>query len=274
MPDPRDLDATITSIVDAVKDLSGFAAMSFGGSTQAGFADEASDLDIHVWWRAPLATPDERAARLASCADRDSLTVGITSWGLEDSLAVDGRPVELIYFNLDELKTLADQAYDTGLNSEGYATALLYLVAAGRPIHDPTGALRALRERLNDEFPEATRTTLLRQHPPLLRVYLDHLRLAQRRADLLAVQHRRYTLQMVFFNLLFTLNRRFHPGEKRLLLHMERCPIRPGDCARRWNNAARLQADDPALAVELHSLVEDLIRLIERDTGMLVAAHP
>lgn len=67
--------------------------------------------------------------------------------------------------------------------------------------------------RLNDEFPEPTGDLILRHHTPLLGTYVRHLRLAQTRGDLLSVQHRRYTVQMVFFNLLFTLNRRYHPGE-------------------------------------------------------------
>jgi hypothetical protein len=65
----------------------------------------------------------------------------------------------------------------------------------------------------------------------------------------------------VFFNLLFALNRRYHPGEKRLLLHGEQCALRPRELARRWAQAALLPADDAALADQMEELVEELCEL-------------
>lgn len=250
------------AVVAEVAGLPGFVAISLGGSVAAGLADERSDLDLHVYWRAPLAGLATRAERLARVADAGSLRLDILSWGREDHLYVDGRMVELIYVPLDDLLADADRAYDEGLGDEGFATAQLYYVANGRPLHDPTGVLGALRARLAT-YPEATRRRLLASHPELLHTYMQQLRTAQARGDLLFVQHRRYTVQMVFFNALFALNRRYHPGEKRLLAHAEHCALRPDDCAARWARAARLAADDPALAQALGELVADLCTLIE-----------
>jgi hypothetical protein len=263
MTNHPDTDQLLQRVVAAVIDLPGFVAISLGGSAGSGLADQASDVDLHVYWRAPLAGPPERAERMARIADAGSVEVNILSWGLEDHCRVDGRLVELIYVGLDELRAEVGRAYGEGLISEGYTTALLYSVAHGRALYDSTGELGALRERLLDGYPEPTRKLLLRHHPALLPIYLGHLRLAQARGDLLSVQQRRYTLQMIFFNLLFALNRLYHPGEKRLLLHTERCTLRPERCAERWTQAARLAADAPALAEVLGGLVEDLCRLIE-----------
>ena len=68
---------------------------------------------------------------------------------------------------------------------------------------------------------------------------------------------------MVFFNLLFALNRRYHPGEKRLLAHAERIPQRPGRLRERWEQIALLPIDDPAVADLLEELVEEVSRLAE-----------
>jgi predicted nucleotidyltransferase len=253
----------IQQLVAAVTDLPGFAAISLGGSAATGLADENSDVDLHVYWRAPLATPAERAARLAPVADTGSVEVDILDWGREDHLRVDGHPIELVYVPLDELRAEVEQAYGEGLISEGYTTARLFYLANGRPLYDPAGELSILRERLLAEYPEPTRRLLLQYHPALLRIYLGHLRLAQSRGDLLAVQHRRYTVQMVFFNLLFALNRRYHPGEKRLLIHSQACTLQPADLAARWSRVARLAADSPELTLVLGSLVDNLCSLIE-----------
>lgn len=246
----------------AVAELPGIVAVSLGGSAAAGLADERSDLDLHVYWREPLADLTKRADRLARIADAGSVAVEILTWGREDHLRVQGRLVELVYVPLDDLLGEAERAYGEGIGDEGFATARLYYVANGRLLHDPSGALGQLRARLAS-YPEATRHRLLASHPALLQTYLRQLRLAQSRGDLLFVQHRRYTVQMVFFNALFALNRRYHPGEKRLLAHAAHCALQPASCSARWEQAARLAADDPALAEVLGGLVSDLCKLIE-----------
>lgn len=259
------LDESIERAGAAAAAIPGVVAVSLGGSFAFGMADEWSDIDLHVYWRAPLASDAERAAVLATVADPGSIRAGIHDWGLEDHFAIQGRLAELVYVHLDDLAESVDTAYDAGLGDEGFATAQLTYVAASRVLHDREGALAALRARLAI-YPEATRRRLLASLPNLLNVYLEQLRKAQARGDLLYVQHRRYTLQMVFFNLLFALNRRYHPGEKRLLLHTETCPLRPHECAARWMRVSRLPADDPALAELLASLVGDIRHLVERDT--------
>ena len=204
-------------VAGVVGQLSGVVAVALGGSAGAGLADAASDLDFHVYWEAPLAPPDERAACLAAVADAGSLRVrdGAASWTLEDWFAVDGRAIELIYVAWGDVPVEIEWAYREGLTGEGFTTARLYNVARGRAFHDPAGLLGAVQKRLNRAYPEATRAALLRRQPALLGVYLKQLRVAQGRGDLLFAQHRRYTLQMVFFDLLFALNRQYHPGEKR-----------------------------------------------------------
>jgi hypothetical protein len=260
----QDLDEA-RRLAEALRDTPGLAAVTLGGSAVFGMADAASDLDLHVYWRAPLAPDAERAARLEPLADPGSVTAGISTWGLEDHLRVGGRPVELVYVNLDDLLALAERAYGPGLVDEGFVTAPLAYVAAGQVLLDQTGELTALRERLLAGYPEATRRTLCGDNPARLRAYLKQLRTAQARGDLLYVQHRRYSVQMVFFNLLFALNRVYNPGEKRLHRHGERCQLRPRNQTERWMQIARLPADDPTLAGHLETLVDDLLELVETE---------
>jgi predicted nucleotidyltransferase len=252
----------IAPVVRAASSLPGVAAISLGGSYASGTADAASDVDLHVYWREPLAERATRHAALAAVADAGSQVREVGEWGLEDHLYVGGRLVELIYVHLGNLEALVDRAYGEGLSDEGFATTQLAYVAGGAPLLDSRGELAALRERLAS-YPEATRRRLLSGLPELLRAYLGQLRKAQARGDLLFVQHRRYTVQMVFFNLLFALNRRYHPGEKRLLAHGERCRAKPERMTERWEGIARLPADDPALAEGLEELVDDLGQLVE-----------
>lgn len=264
----------VECLVTTVAALPGVVAISLGGSTSTGLADAESDHDLHVYWQPPLLDAQARATRLAQIADTGSLHVDVHSWGQEDHLRIAGQVIELIYVHFDDLHAQVAQAYETGLSDEGYTTAQLHNVANGRSLYDPSGALAELQARLRTTFPEATRRHLLRYHPALLRVYLAHVVKAQRRGDWLYVQHRRYTLHMVFFNLLFTLNRLYHPGEKRLLTHLQQCALQPADCAARWILTTRLFADDPALPAALEALVDDLIALIEQYGNVEIAEYP
>lgn len=256
------LHESLTRVVAAIGDVPGIVGISLGGSGAAGFADESSDLDLHVYTRAPLADFQPRAERLRAIADPGTEVREERRWGAEDHFRLGGQLVELIYVDLDDLRREIDQAYASGLDGEGFVTARLCYIAQGRLLYDPTGELAALRERLAI-YPEPTRQQILRSNPDLMRVYLKQLRAAHRRGDLLFVQHRRYAVQMVFFNLLFALNRRYHPGEKRLLRHAAGCAFQVPVTAARWNAIARLPADDPALPAALESLAHDLIALVE-----------
>ncbi len=250
-------------VAEAMVGLRGIIGITLGGSVASGLADDSSDIDLHAYWRASLASSEEREDRLYHVADEGSMNIGVTYWGLEDHLNIGGRPVELVYVNLDELRSDIERAYDEGLNGEGFVTAQFYYLDTGHVLYDPAGELGMLQERLRASYPEPTRQLLLHDNPFLFQTYMEHLRKAQQRGDLLFVQHRRYTMQMVFFNLLFALNRRYHPGEKRLLIHGKRCPIKPDKMAERWERTARMAADDPALTKEIERLVEDICALTE-----------
>lgn len=264
MTSSQEVQTTIQRVIEPLGGMQGVVAVSLGGSTQSGLFDDESDLDLHVYWRAPLADNPSRAVRLEQVADAGSITVGITSWGLEDALRINGRTIELIYIELDDLQAQIDQAYGTGLNGEGYTTAQLYSVAQGCVVYDPAGVVSDMQDRLRAEYPAPTRKLLLRHNPGLLLIYLKQLQLAQRRGDLLSVQHRRYTVQMVYFNLLFALNSQYHPGEKRLLIHGERCALRPSNLVARWNDVACLAADDSKLADMFTALIDDLLALMPK----------
>ena len=210
------------------------------------------------------APPDaaERAATFAHIADADIKKLGVDFWGLEDHLVVGGRLVELIYVDWRGLLADVERAYATGLVGEAFVTAQFAYLAGGVPLADPSGALAHLRERLST-YPAATRRTVTERATAVLPIYFGQLRTAVARGDLLYVQHRRYTLQEVWFNLLFALSDTYHPGEKRLLAHAARLPMFTVAMSDRWQQSARMAADAPELVPLLGSLIDDICALAE-----------
>lgn len=248
---------TDRALAAALLPLAGVAAVALGGSRASGLADAASDTDLYAL--CPTGVPDAaaRVRALAPLADGGRVRRE-TAWGDEDHLHLDGRLVEIVY--LDGSVLDVERFYDPGAEPTGYTTAFLHTLAGAVGVADPDGTLAALQERLRT-FPEATRARILAQAPSELAGYLTQLRAAQSRGDWTSVTHRRAALQTAWFDLLFALNRRYHPGEKRLLPHAETCPRRPDALRARWTAAALAPADDPGLPDALAALVDDLLAL-------------
>ncbi len=237
--------------------LPGVRAVFVGGSRASGLADEASDTDLYALHRGALAGPAAREAALLPHAD--SMVTSIDTWGPESHFAIAGQEVEVVYLDLAGLAL--DTFYGAGAAPTGYTTAFLHTLAHGRPVADPHGELAAIQARLTT-YPEATRRRILEQAPGELASYIDQLRKAQSRGDWTNVTSRRAAIQATWFDLLFALNRVYHPGEKRLLTHLERCPLAPDAARARWASVSLLAADDPRLAEGLATLVSELVAMI------------
>lgn len=245
------------ALAAALLGLPGVLAVAIGGSRASGLADAASDTDLYAFGTGPAPDAAARAAALATLAD-GARVVRDATWGEEDHLHVGGRLVEVMYVDLDVLAL--ESFYAPGAGPTGYTTAWLHTLAHARVVADPAGALAAVRARL-EAYPEATRTRILAQAPVEFAGYLDQLRKAQARADWTAVTNRRSAFQAAWFDALFALNRRYHPGEKRLLRHAASCPRRPERTVERWAEASLARADDPGLEAALASLGADLLGL-------------
>ena len=62
-------ESLLQQLVAVLAGLPGVAAITLGGSTVAGLADESSDLDVYVYYHEPLAASGDRARQLASVSD-------------------------------------------------------------------------------------------------------------------------------------------------------------------------------------------------------------
>lgn len=142
------------ALATALIGLEGVVAVLLGGSRATGTADHASESDLYAFYRKPLPAARARAAALAGLADRAEIRVE-SAWGPEDHLSVGGRPVEVVYLDVDALVETVDVAFSEGLGDEGFATAFLHTVHAGVLLRDPDGVLTAVRERLAT-YPEPT----------------------------------------------------------------------------------------------------------------------
>ncbi len=247
------------AVAAALVGVPGVRAVSLGGSRAVGLADGGSDTDLYAWYRGRLADP---LVRKAALGERAADLVSYDIFGPEDHWHTAGRLVEVVYLDLDVIESLARVAATDGLAGEVCATAFLHTAYAGVPIEDPYGDLGRLRRDL-DTFPEATRRRQLAELPLLAEEFASQLAKAQTRQDWPMVVRRRAGLVDVVVSLVFALNRRYHPGEKRVLVHVGDCDAGPVDLVARLRDACLAAPDDATLAPQLLRLVAETAALYD-----------
>lgn len=252
------------AVADALMTLPGVRAVAIGGSRASGLADAASDTDVYALVTGAVPAPADRAEVLRGTAD-DGRVEAQDAFGPEDHLVVGGRLTEVVYLRAEALAAQVDAATGEGLMSEGFTTCFLHTIATCVPVADD-GSLASLRSRLAT-YPEPTRRRILAETPQVLRACLEQLARARQRGDVLMTAHRRASVQALWFNMLFALNRAYHPGEKRLLEHAARLEVVPADAVERWREAQLLRADDARLPQALAGLADDLLAMVRRGQG-------
>jgi hypothetical protein len=205
-------------------------AVALAGSQAGPFADPGSDLDLYVYG----ARPPSLEARAAAAAGGTGLELANAFFEQGDEWldAATGLGVDVMFRTPAWIEAQLDRVLLHHQASVGYSTALWHSVRVARPLFDRQGWFAALQFRANGAYPEPLRAAVVARNQPLLRhnrsSYLAQLARAAARGDAPAVNHRKAAFLASTFDLVFAVNRVTHPGEKRLLAHVEAsCPRRP-----------------------------------------------
>lgn len=171
-----DLEAMGTRLASEYARFGGVEGFAIGGSVARGFADEASDLEAYVYHDGPppAVANIEQVVKSVGAHPTRSTNLHWThpAWGTHSFFGTETLLVELGYRNVDETRRRID-AYLSGSISvrDGihdvafgwYPSGLAACLAECRPVYDPHGSLRVLKE-LAQQFPVHLRDSLLAYH--------------------------------------------------------------------------------------------------------------
>jgi hypothetical protein len=108
--------------------------------------------------------------------------------------------------------------------SIGFTTCVWFNILHSEPLFDREGWFQQLQQRADVAYPDELRRAVIAKNWPILRrnqsSYRRQIELALQRGDAVSVQHRATALLASFFDVWFALERKPHPGEKRLLSHL------------------------------------------------------
>jgi Domain of unknown function (DUF4037) len=217
-------------IASAFASIPSVEAVAWCGSAAMGVADAHSDFDFYVYTNAPVPVEDRRS--VISERSRHSQLNNIF-WELEDEwIDRENRRFNAMYrahdFVLGEIAARLDR-YSADL---GYTTAYCFSVANGFILHDPRQWLDGVQARLRQPFPEPLVRSIVAKNRPVLgggmqSCYLAQMKAAIERGDLISLNHRVAVWIASYTDILFAVNRQYHPGEKRLVMYMQGLPDLP-----------------------------------------------
>ncbi|MDP9356665.1 MAG: DUF4037 domain-containing protein [Chloroflexota bacterium] len=250
-------------------------AVTLGGSRTGALHAADSDLGLSVYADPPVPLT-ARAAVAAAFARPGTAELGNAFWepGDEWQDAATGLGVDVMFRSPAWIEAELDRLLDRHEASVGYTICFWHNVRRAIPLQDRVGWFPRLQADATRPYPEPLRRAIIAKNHPILRVarssFLHQIEAAARRDDPVSVQHRTAALLAGYFDILFAVNRRTHPGEKRLLQHAAACPRVPDDMER--DVLALLSAAGiphrPSVIEQANALIDGLDRLL-REEGLL-----
>ena len=237
--------------------------MVLAGSRGGGTSDPESDFDIYVYASAEVPV-EFRRGLLGDGAEIDN-----RFWepGDEASNLAAGLKLDIMYRSPKWIEDQIDRVLVRHEASIGYTTCFWFNVLHSELLFDREGWFEHLRDRAHVAYPDELRRAVIAKNWPILRrnqsSYRRQIERALQRGDEVSVQHRVTALLASFFDVWFALERKPHPGEKRLLRYLPEP----------WGRLVRavLNAQAEALLTQIDPLLNQLdARLAEE--GLAVPA--
>ena len=220
----------VNRLFEELAALPAVEAIALGGSRAGESYDEKSDYDVYLYCTEPVPEAARRDI-LSRCCDR--MEIGNQFWEYEDNCTLkNGVDIDILYRSLDAFTADVASVVEECRARNGYTTCMWHNLMTCRIVYDRDGRLAAAKRRFDVPYPEALRQRIIERNMRLLHTALPaydaQIAKAVRRGDRVSVCHRTAAFLESYFDVIFALNRRTHPGEKRLVqLCRARCPVLP-----------------------------------------------
>ena len=205
-------------------------AIALGGSRAGEVFDEKSDYDVYLYCTGAV---DEEVRRRILSQYCQRMEIGNHFWELEDNCTLNnGIDIDILYRNLDNFSADVAAVVEEGRAGNGYTTCMWHNIKTCKVIYDRDGRLQQVKERFDVPYPQHLKQSIIRRNCKLLYgtlpAYAGQIRKAAGRGDFVSVNHRTAAFLESYFDILFAVNEKTHPGEKRLIqLCKAECNILP-----------------------------------------------
>lgn len=242
-------------------------AIALGGSMASGRCDFTSDYDVYVYLNSELSIEKRKSALIQTCK---TLGLGRTYWGAnwDDCILNNGMPIELTYENINDTYKSLQNTLEKHIAWGGYTTCVCYVIFNSKVLYDPKGVYTKMVEHFTIPYPEQLRKNIIAENRGLLNgvtpSYLNQIEKAIKRNDVVSINHRLTEFTKSYFDILFALNRTFHPGEKRLIeFSKDLCEWLPVDFETDLQNLFTVSDSSQIMSI-VHKLMSNLDILVDK----------
>jgi predicted nucleotidyltransferase len=215
-------------IIENLGKLDAVRLIMLGGSRAKGNPDKLSDYDVYVYCDEPIPVKTrqmifEKYFRYMEYAN--------DFWEEEDDgIMWDGVEVEFIYRSHSFIKEQYENILIRHQVSLGYSTCIIFNLLKSIVLVDKQSDIEWFRS-LAAIYPDELRKKIIQKNAVLIADRMPSMSFqlikAIKRQDVISVQHRTTELLALMFDVLFAVNRMYHPGEKRLMEALERMSLIP-----------------------------------------------
>jgi len=207
-------------------------SMAVGGSRSVQRNDEYSDYDVYVYCAEPIPAEKRWNVLEKYCS---SIVLDNHYREHEDvCIMEDGTELNIIYRELGEFLAKVAGAAERFEPLDGCTTGMWHSLMTGRIAYDRGGLLAAAKEKYRIPYPKELKNNIINYHMNLIKYgmpsFTAQIRKAVRRRDMVNINLTVQRFLASYFDIIFALNEKLHPGEKRLVqVCVEECKILPAN---------------------------------------------
>ena len=241
-------------------------AISLGGSIASNMSDKISDFDIYVFVSAdiPVEFRKKIVEKISSLYE-----IGCEYFGPGDEYFVDDLNIQfdVMFVNMKWFENMLENVWEKHFAANGYTTCFLYTLKYSKILYDKNNWLQNLKLKLESNYPEKLKRNIVRRNLMLLKdkpfaSYYDQIKKAIERKDFVSLNHRITAFLASYFDIIFAINEKLHPGEKRLIEYAQQnCKILPENFDSDIN-LLLIQPNSNTLDI-LNNLIKNLKKIIE-----------
>lgn len=259
-------------IIEQLKKLPQVQAIALGGSRATGLMDENSDYDFYVYVYSPIDVQTRNAILLPYCKYAE---IDNRFWETEDDCILkNGIEAEFLYRNTSEFLAEIEAVVKNLHVRNNYNTCMWNNLLHCKILFDRDGVLTKAQKDYACAYPDKLKKAIADRQQQLLfgalPAFAKQIEKAAKRGDVVSVNHRITEFLASYFDLLFALNGKTNPGEKRLIqLCKEQCDLLPKDFEKNLNTLFEVAfyPDKTQLLVNtIHAICENVKKLC--DTAM------
>lgn len=260
----------IQDIFNEFAKFSQVRAMAVGGSRAVKRNDEFSDYDVYVYVTETIPARDRLIVLEPYCR---SMVMDNHYREHEDVCIMDdGTELNIVYRELDSFLEGIARVAEQYEPLDGCTTSMWNSLLTGRIAYDKGGFLSAAKEKYTMPYPQQLKDNIISHHMNLVKYgipsFMAQLEKAMKRKDMVNINQCAQRFLNSYFDIIFALNEKLHPGEKRLVqVCLEECKILPVNFELNIRLFLNSMFKDPAAI----TVVELMVTELEKVAGQALA---